>query len=209
MDKPVYFIGGGGHAVSVLNVARETGREPAGYVDVAEHGSMALPYSGSDSGFMALVAPEDAEVHITVVAGAGCDMSLRRKLIDRYSAYPAATYVAASAVVVAGSAIGDGSAVMHGAVINGAVTGRHCVVNTGAVVEHGCKLGDNVFVGPGAVICGGVEIGPDVFIGAGATVRNGVSICSGASVAMGAAVIHSIEQPGIYVGVPARKLDMA
>ncbi len=69
MDKPVYFIGGGGHAVSVLNVARETGREPAGYVDVAEHGSMSLPYSGSDSGFMALVAPEDAEVHITVVAG--------------------------------------------------------------------------------------------------------------------------------------------
>ena len=34
---------------------------------------------------------------------------------------------------------------MHGAIVNGASVGDFCIINTGAVIEHGVTLGRNVF----------------------------------------------------------------
>lgn len=190
--------------MSVLS-AVPRGEQVAGYVDFHVSDGMQVPYSGTDDEFKSAVSPDDARVHITVVAGT--DMSVRRRIIDSYGAYRPATVIASTAIVLPGSQIGVGSAVMHGAVINGAHVGRHCIVNTGAIVEHGVTLGDNVFVGPGAVICGGVAVGDDVFIGAGATVRNCVTIASGCTVGLGAAVTRSLTEAGVYTGVPARKTE--
>lgn len=201
--NPLYLIGGGGHAVSVL-MAVPPGERVAGYVDFRASECMPVPYAGTDDEFLSGAGADCARVHIAVVAGT--DMSLRRKIIDRYGKLTPASVIAPSAIVTSGSEIGAGTAVMHGSVVNGAHIGRHCIINTGAVVEHGVTLGSNVFVGPGAVICGGVTVGDDVFIGAGATVRNCVSIASGCTVGLGAAVTRSLDEPGTYTGVPARKV---
>lgn len=43
-------------------------------------------------------------------------------------------------------------------------------------------------------------------IGAGATVKNNLIICEKTVVGAGAAVVRNIEEPGTYVGVPARRI---
>ncbi|MCM1482731.1 MAG: acetyltransferase [Muribaculaceae bacterium] len=204
-DASIYLIGGGGHALSLMS-ALPAGVTVAGYVDCKDACLPEVSWMGADDRFLDSVSPSEACVHIAVVAGEGADMSLRSRLITKYSAYKSVSIIAPTAIVVPGSDIAAGCAVMHRAVVNGATIGSHSIINTGAIVEHGCILGGNVFVGPGAVLCGGVHVGSDVFIGAGATIRNGVSICSGAVVAMGAVVTHDIVAPGVYGGVPAHKI---
>ncbi|MDE6508608.1 MAG: transferase, partial [Muribaculaceae bacterium] len=144
-------------------------------------------------------------IHISLVWGSEGDMSLRRKLIERYRHQPTETLVASTAVITPHSSIGTGCAVMHRAVINGASIGDYSIVNTGAIIEHGVILGENVFVGPGAVICGNAVIGNDCIIGAGAIIKNGVSIVAGTVIGLGAAVISDVTVSGVYSGIPAKE----
>jgi maltose O-acetyltransferase len=51
-----------------------------------------------------------------------------------------------------------------------------------------------------------IIIGDNVQIGAGAIVLGGVTICDNVLVGAGAVVNKNIDEAGIYVGVPARKI---
>lgn len=202
MNMKKILIGGGGHARSI---AEAVGAEKFdGYTALEEAKvPFGVPYAGRDSDILG----ETCAVHIAVGFNNGIRMTLRRKIIDFFDGVPVFSVISPHAVVTSNSVIGDGSAVMINAVVNRSVLGRHCVVNTGAIVEHDCRIGENVFIAPGAVLCGEVTVGDDVFIGAGSVIRNGVSICSGASVGMGAVVASDLSVPGMYVGYPARLLE--
>ncbi len=198
----ITFIGGGGHCHSLLQMMPQY-LTVRGYVDLKPSETMPLDYLGTDE----VVGPTDW-LHIAVALGENDSLVARRKLIDRFQAAgnKFMTLIAPTAVCVNGTELGAGSAILHGAIINGAKIGRNCIINTGAIIEHEVTLGENCFVGPGATVCGGVEVGSDVIIGAGATVRNGVKICSGAIIGLGAAVVNDITEAGKYIGVPARKI---
>lgn len=195
------IIGGGGHAVSVLGMIPD-GYEAAGYVDTVPSESFPLQWLGDDEAFMSRYP--DMPVHIAVVMGCGGSLSVRRRLIERYAGYTSPALISSSALVTPSSKIGDGCAIMHRAVVNGAEVGGYSVINTGAILEHGVVAGSNLFVGPGAIVCGGVRIGDDVMIGAGAVVRNNITIPSDTIIGMGSVVTDSISEPGVYAGVPAK-----
>ena len=199
--KKTVLIGAGGHAESLINAM---GVDMFGGCVTPQASECRLPWLGSDESFLA--SDDDSPVHIAIVAGRNGNMALRRKIIDLYAGHRHTTLVAASAIVAGHTVLGDGCAVMCGAIINGAALGANCVVNTGAVIEHACRLADNVFVGPNATLCGGVTVGADTFIGAGATVVNGVSICRDVIIGAGAVVTRDVTEPGIYAGVPASKI---
>lgn len=203
MDKPIVFIGAGGHAASVLEAA--SGCKIDGYVDLAKS-ELDLPYLGDDDTFMNTGGCEGRRLLITFVAGRACSLAARARLIARYEGCEFATVVAPTAYLAGNVRLGAGTAVMHRALVNvSSKTGRHCVLNTGCIVEHDCTLGDNVFIGPGAVICGGVTIGNNVYIGANSSIRPGTRIADNTVVGMGAAVVDNIDEPGVYIGVPAKK----
>lgn len=206
MPRPIVLIGGGGHALSVVEAIGHD-RHIIGYVDLAESEAMAIPYLGNDEAFLASGVASEAELLVTMVAGRACSLELRRSILQRYSGFKFARAVASTAYLGSNSEIGDGTVVMHNAFINTATKiGCHCVVNTAAIVEHGCTLGNNVFVGPGAVICGGVETGDNVYIGANTSIRPGVKICSDVVTGIGSVVINDITEPGTYAGVPIKRL---
>lgn len=193
------LIGGGGHARSVAEAMGAATFD--GYTALHEAAiPFGVPYAGCDKD----VVDTDCAIHVAVGFNNGIRMTLRRRIIDFFAAKPTFSLVSPHAVVTPGSVLGDGCAVMINAVVNRSVLGRHCVVNTGAIVEHDCRIGENVFIAPGAILCGEVTVGDDVFIGAGAIIRNGVTICSGASIGMGASVVADITVPGLYAGYPAR-----
>ena len=96
---------------------------------------------------------------------------------------------------------------MAGAVINvDAVIGRGVIVNTCASVDHDCRIGDFCHVSVGARLAGTVHVGDRSTLGVGAVVRNNTDICADCMVGAGAAVVSPLTEPGVYVGVPARRL---
>ncbi|MDE7024699.1 MAG: transferase [Paramuribaculum sp.] len=203
MNTTLALIGGGGHAVSLMEMM-PCGYSVAGYVDFEPCDGLELPWLGTDCEFMARYP--SMPVHIAVVMGRDGNMKVRRGIIDRYACREMPVIVSSSALVTSHVIIGRGSAVMHRVVINGANIGECNVINTGAIIEHGVSTGSNVFIGPGAVICGGVTIGSDVMIGAGAVIRSNVAIPSGTVIGMGSVVTKSIDKSGVYAGNPCKLL---
>ena len=64
--KKLIIIGGGGHALSVLE-AMDTSIEIAGYVDNIESKKLILPYLGNDEFVLSNFSPEEYRVHHAVV----------------------------------------------------------------------------------------------------------------------------------------------
>ena len=74
--KKLIIIGGGGHALSVLE-AMDTSIEIAGYVDNIESNKLILPYLGNDEFVLSNFSPEEYSVHHAVVYTNDVNLSLR------------------------------------------------------------------------------------------------------------------------------------
>jgi sugar O-acyltransferase (sialic acid O-acetyltransferase NeuD family) len=110
-----------------------------------------------------------------------------------------------TAFVADNAQIGLGSQILAmSAVCVGVKIGRGCIVNTGALVDHECCLGDGVHICPGACLAGCVAVGRYSTIGTGAVVLPRVRIGEGATVGAGAVVMKDIEPYSIVAGNPAR-----
>lgn len=96
---------------------------------------------------------------------------------------------------------------MTGAVTNS--DGKSYIINTAAPVDHDCKTEDYAHISVGAHVAGTCEIWKNTWIDAGATVSNNGNICGECMIGAGAVVIKDIENPGTYVGVPARENYMS
>ena len=206
MSKKLTLIGGGGHALSLLDILPSP-LMAAGYVDFTAKPDMPVPYLCDDKTFIESFSPDEWEIMVTFVSGPSCELAGRRRIIESYRHFGAPAVIAPSAITSPSSTIGSGTAVFHRAVVNaGTSIGRHCVINTGAIIEHDCHIGDNVFIGPGAIICGGVRIGDNSYISAGTIIIPGTQICDGCITGAGATVVKNLSQPGTYVGIPARRI---
>ena len=84
--------------------------------------------------------------------------------------------------------------------------GNNNIINTGAIIEHEAIIGSHNHISVGATICGRVKIGNDCMLGAKSTIIDKISICSNVTIGAGTVVIRNIEEPGTYVGNPARKI---
>jgi sugar O-acyltransferase (sialic acid O-acetyltransferase NeuD family) len=208
---PLVLVGGGGHAKVVASVlARQRDRfTPIGYTDTANHGPLlTLRHLGTDEAL-----PELARCHpglcAAITVGFVRHPSPRRGIAERLRevgiAMPA--IVSPEALVDAGVPLGAGAQVLDRVIVNpGASIGAGAILNTACLIEHDVQVGDYTHVAPGAVVSGGAVIGSDVLVGANATVLQGVSICDGCIIGAGAVVTRRLEQPGTYVGAPARRV---
>ncbi|MDA9262605.1 acetyltransferase [bacterium] len=103
------------------------------------------------------------------------------------------------------SSLGEGSVVMHRAVIQrGTRIGKHGIINTASSIDHDCVLGDFVHIAPNATLCGEVVIGDETFIGAGAVVLPQIKIGKRVTVGAGSVVTKNIPDGATVVGNPGK-----
>lgn len=202
----IILVGAGGHALSLLEFATP---QVKGYLDPAEPIGFPVPRLGDDSAAAEFAKAGDY-FHISYVYSGLPNMSIRRKIIEEYAKIGAnfKSLIAPTAIVTPHSSIGEGCAIMSGAIVNRAKLGDHVIINSGAIVEHDCNIGSNTFIGPGTVIGGFTEIGKDCFIGLGAKIKNGVKIGDNIIVAMGAIVNRDLTEAGLYHGNPLHRYDL-
>ena len=201
MFKPLILIGAGGHGKVVLDAAIKAGYSVVGFLDdYYERNILGYRWLGKLSEFEKYV---DKNIFIISIG----DNILRKKISKTIEA-EWASIIHPSAIKGMNVIIGLGTVVMAGTVLNSCVRiGRHCIINTSAVIEHDCIISNYVHISPGVVLCGGVNISDSTWIGAGAVIKNGISICQNVIIGAGAVVVKDILQEGTYIGIPAKLID--
>ena len=112
-----------------------------------------------------------------------------------------------SAYVSQHSQVGNGTLICAGAVVGvGSVISECCIINTTASVDHDCALGQAVHLSPGVHLAGEVSVGDFSWLGTGVSTRQVLRIASNVIVGVGAAVVSDLDEPGTYVGIPAKPL---
>ena len=124
-------------------------------------------------------------------------------------------FLAETATIIGTVEIGDDCSIWYGAVLRADVGAIHIGdrvnIQDNAVLhatyqKSECIIGDDVSIGHGANVHGCV-IGNDVIIGMGAIVMDNTVIPDGTIIAAGAVVPANQKlEPGIYAGIPAKKI---
>jgi len=204
-SKKLILVGGGGHCKSVIDVAESAGFQIQGILDIPENvGKKVLDYSiiGTDDQIPDYV--KDAVFLVTVghIKDATLRIKLHQKIVDAGGTL--ATIIASTAHVSQYAQIGEGSVIMHQAVVNAdAIIGRGCIINTFANIEHDSKIGDYCHISTGAMINGNCVVGKETFFGSKSVMVNGIEIASGCVIGAGSLIRKNATQKGVYSGNPA------
>jgi sugar O-acyltransferase (sialic acid O-acetyltransferase NeuD family) len=202
VSKNIIIIGAGGHGKVIADLALKCGYNVTGFLDNDSQKKKILHYPVLGKISDARLWKEDSEFIIAIG-----DNYARQKTAEEYIDLDWAILVHPSAQIGLDVEIGKGTVVFSNVVINSSTKiGVHCIINTSAVIEHDNIVGDFVHISPGSILCGTVFIGLRTHIGVGGIVRNNISICKDCVIGAGAVVTKNIEESGIFVGVPTKKL---
>lgn len=205
MKKPLILVGGGGHCKSVIDVAESAGYSILGILERPEEvGKKVFDFEviGTDND-MAKYA-DQAEFVVTVGQIKSPDLRIKLHKMLADAGCRLATIISPTAHVSKYATIGEGTVVMHQAVVNAdSKIGKGCIINTFANIEHDVVVGDYCHISTGAMVNGGCEIGGNCFIGSQSVLANGISVCNGCIVSAGAFVLKPIKGKGVYIGNPA------
>ena len=124
-------------------------------------------------------------------------------------------FIAENAVIIGDVTIGDDCSIWYGVVLRGDVNtikiGNRVNIQDNASVHTLYQrsvtvIGDDVSVGHNAVVHG-ARVGNDVLVGMGAVLMDNAEIADGSIIAAGAVVLSNEKlEPGVYAGVPAKKV---
>lgn len=209
MNKNVVIIGAGGHAKVIADIIDKSKDIVVGFLDdnktkgdiIIKEKQYRVIGKIDDCTKIQLKYPE---MEFVIAIG---NNKVRKQIAERYENLKFYTAIHPSGQIALDVEIGEGTVIMANTSINtSAKIRRHCIINTGAIVEHDNILEDYVHVSPNATLCGTVQIGELTHIGAGTTVRNNISICHDCIIGAGSVVVKNINEPGTYIGIPAREM---
>jgi sugar O-acyltransferase (sialic acid O-acetyltransferase NeuD family) len=201
--KSIAIMGASGHCKVLADMALLNGYDDIVFIDKNPVIDMLAEYP---------VADEETDLdyyiehHYDFIVGIG-DGKIRRKVQEMLEERGAdiVSLIHPSAVVAYDVKIGEGTAVMAGAVINpSTVIGKGCIINTSASVDHDNVIGDYVHVSVGAHTAGTVTVGDNSWLGIGTIVSNNIDICADTFICASGVVVKNLTKPGKYAGVPVR-----
>jgi sugar O-acyltransferase (sialic acid O-acetyltransferase NeuD family) len=103
--------------------------------------------------------------------------------------------------------LGTGNFICAGVIITTNVKiGNHVHLNLQTTIGHDSVLGDFVTTAPSVNISGNVTVGKGVYLGTKSCIREKISICDNVILGMNAGVVSDIQESGVYVGTPAKKI---
>jgi len=197
LKASVFLQGGGGHAKVVIDALKRSGHHVVGVFDprFTSGELMGVPLKGT----------YDA----SLFSGAKCVLAIgnneQRRSAVEHTRHQFATVVDSTAILATDAEVGEGSMILHGAIIQPfARLGKHVIVNTAASIDHDCVIGDFVHVAPGSRLCGNVSIGEGTLVGAGAVLLPGVRIGKWCVVGAGSVVTKDVQDGATVAGNPAK-----
>ena len=176
MKPRLILIGGGGHCASCIDVIEQEGRFGiAGIVEKdANAAPLGYPMLGNDERLQELRREfEFAFVSVGQIKSP----AIRKKLFEHAKSlgFTLPVIISPRAYVSRHAKIGEGTIVMHDALINSrASIGHNCIINSKALVEHDGVVENNCHISTGAIVNGGTTIKQGTFVGSNAVTKESV-----------------------------------
>ncbi|MGE7999185.1 acetyltransferase [Lysinibacillus sp. NPDC093190] len=207
MNKPIIFIGNGGHASVLMEMLLAQGEKILGFTaPVFEKNCFSLPYLGIDE---IIQNYHSSEIELVLGLGMIHPSPLREKLFNHFRCkdFQFKSIIHPSAIIAPSVQLGQGVQIMAGTVIQtNTKIADNSIINTGALIDHDCQIGPHIHIAPGTKISGNVHIKKGTHIGTGATIIQGIHIGENCLIGAGAVVVKNIASGIKAVGVPAKEV---
>jgi sugar O-acyltransferase (sialic acid O-acetyltransferase NeuD family) len=201
----VNVIGAGGHSRSLLAMIVESKK----FDVIGVYDDSFLNYPNESIGNTRLVGDlNDVSNSVGDIIVSIGDNKTRSILVNQFRDRVLSDNIASNLALIRPNVkLGKGNQIFPQVFINAdAVIGDFCIINSKALIEHESVVGDFCHVAVGALICGRVTIGDHCMIGAGAILKDGINIVDNVVIGAGAVVIKDVNEAGVYVGNPIRKI---
>ena len=118
------------------------------------------------------------------------------------------TFIHPTALILSDNVqVGEGSFIGANSILTTNIKlGKHAILNRGNQIGHDSEIGDYFSAMPGAIVSGNVTIGDCVYMGTNSSIKEKLSIHSLSTIGMNSCVVKHIKEPGVYVGVPTKKI---
>ena len=117
------------------------------------------------------------------------------------------TFIHPTSLIMGDVEIGEGSFIGAYSILTTNIKiGKHTILNRGNHIGHDTIIGDYFSAMPGTIISGNCKIDDFVYIGTNASIKEKINIHSFTTIGLNSGVIEDIDQPGIYAGMPAKKI---
>lgn len=192
--KKIAIFGYGGHAKEVYE---QIGQNATFFVDNIYANTIAKPITEFDpSQYSMIVAVADSKKRYDII-----------KKLPKETEY--FTFIHPTAIVYSNVEIGRGSFIGAYSILTTNIKiGDHAILNRGNHIGHDTIIGDYFSAMPGAIVSGNVTIEDLVYMGTNSSIKEKVYVHSLVTIGSNAAVVNNIINSGIYVGVPAKKLNI-
>jgi len=187
------LYGYGGHA---REVASQIDQEVTFFVDDEYSNDVAKPISSfNPSEYAMMVAIGDSKTRFDIV-----------QKLPKETIY--FSYIHPTALILDDNiSIGSGCFIGAYCILTTNITmGDHGILNRGVQIGHDTKIGTYFSAMPGSVVSGNVVIHDCVYLGTNSSIKENTSIHSLSTIGLNSGVVKNIEEPGVYGGVPAKKI---
>ena len=205
-DNKIVLIGYSGHGLVVAETAKTSGMNLNFYT---EKKIMAVnPFDLEYLGFEGDDTYSDWDKPYDFILGIG-NNTIRKKAVQLVLSKKKRllNVINATAHISENSVIGQGNFIAKNVVVNVLTEiGNYCILNTGCIVEHECRISNGVHIAPGAVLLGNVSVGEQTFIGANAVIKENINIGRNVIIGAGTVVIKDVPDYSKIVGNPGRAI---
>jgi len=208
--KNIVIIGSGGFAKEVAFLIEDINKQKAkwnflGYIDEKVGGSNGKYKVFNNDDWLISIQEE-----ISVVFGLG-NPSLVARLVQKFRLNKKIKYPSLIHPNVIGDwdriKIGEGNIICAGNIFTTDIQiGSFNVFNLDCTIGHDAVIGNYNVINPSVNISGGVDICNEVLLGTGSQVLQYKKITNKVIIGAGAVVTKNIEDMGVYVGSPAKKI---
>ncbi len=212
MKKDLILIGGGGHCKACIDVIEQTRTfEISGIVDNSNNvGKTVLGYPivATDNDLPKMVSTYK---YFFITIGQIKTYKIRKDMFIKLKKLGAIfpTIISPLAHVSDHASIGEGSIIMHNAIINpDATVGQNCIINTKAIIEHDVCVGDHCHISTGTILNGGSKVCSGTFVGSGTVVRECITIGENSLIGLCEAIKHPVAANTIITSSSRTSLDI-
>jgi sugar O-acyltransferase (sialic acid O-acetyltransferase NeuD family) len=188
------LFGYGGHA---REVARQINKECTFFVDDEYANDVARPISEFNvDEYNMMVAVADSKDRFDIIRRLPKDTNYFTFV------HPTALIMDSNIVIGEGSFIGA-----YSILTTNIKLGKHTILNRANHIGHDCNIGDYFSAMPGSIVSGNVTIYDCVYLGTNSSIKEKLSIHSLTTIGLNSGVVKSINEPGIYAGAPAKRIN--
>ena len=207
--KNILIFGASGHGSVILDIVESEGRyQPVGFIDsYKQKGTLKNGYEILGTEFDLPYLIEKWNIYGGIVALG--DNWLRAQLVKRVEKIaPGFRFVSAvhpTAYIGRDVRIAEGTAIMPRTVVNAnSRVGKHCILNTGSVLEHDGRMENYSSLAPRVCTGGKVSLGYCSAISMGVNIIENIAIGAHSVVGAASLVLHDLPGNVLAYGSPAK-----